>query len=231
MTTTTLHYFYDPLCGWCYGAAPLLKAAREVVSVQAHGGGMMSGARRQQVTPQLREFVKPHDEKIAQLTGQPFGKAYVDDLLGNTAAVFDSAPPTAAILAAEAIAGRGLDMLAQLQIAHYVDGRQIADRMVLIEVAATLGIDPAAFAEALDRHSGAALAVHIDDTRTFMARIGAQGFPTFVLETKGNLQIVDFANYLGRPQDFQNWLRRQSSSPAPVSEAATFGCAANGYRI
>ena len=25
-----LHAIYDPLCGWCYAAAPLLAAAREV---------------------------------------------------------------------------------------------------------------------------------------------------------------------------------------------------------
>lgn len=25
----TLHYIHDPLCGWCYGAAPLVKAARQ----------------------------------------------------------------------------------------------------------------------------------------------------------------------------------------------------------
>jgi putative protein-disulfide isomerase len=27
---TTLHYIFDPLCGWCYGAAPLVAAARTV---------------------------------------------------------------------------------------------------------------------------------------------------------------------------------------------------------
>ncbi|MEG1327174.1 MAG: DsbA family protein, partial [Janthinobacterium sp.] len=26
----TLHYIFDPLCGWCYGAAPLVEAARAV---------------------------------------------------------------------------------------------------------------------------------------------------------------------------------------------------------
>ncbi len=25
-----LHYIYDPLCGWCYGAAPLVQAARGI---------------------------------------------------------------------------------------------------------------------------------------------------------------------------------------------------------
>ena len=23
-----LHYIYDPLCGWCYGAKPLVQAAQ-----------------------------------------------------------------------------------------------------------------------------------------------------------------------------------------------------------
>ncbi|MCF3992670.1 DsbA family protein, partial [Pseudomonas aeruginosa] len=27
MNDLTLHYLYDPLCGWCYGASPLLAAA------------------------------------------------------------------------------------------------------------------------------------------------------------------------------------------------------------
>lgn len=228
MDTSTLHYLYDPLCGWCYGAAPLLKAAREVLAVRAHGGGMMAGARRQRVTPQLREFVKPHDQRIAQLSGQQFGKAYLDGLLRDTGALFDSAPPTAAMLAAEQIAGRGLEMLAQLQVAHYVEGRRIADRAVLSEVATALGLDTAAFAEALERQSGEALQAHFDETRALMAQVGAQGFPTLVLETKGGLQIVDFAGYLGRPQDFQDWLRSQTSVSVVAAEADQFGCDANG---
>jgi len=210
----TLHYIYDPLCGWCYGAAPLVEAAREVLDVRPHGGGMMSGAHRQPVTPQLRAYVKQHDERIAQLTGQHFGHAYVDGLLGATGVVLDSEPPTAAILAAEAIAGRGLDMLAQLQIAHYVEGRPIADRVTLLEVAAALGFDRAVFAEALDRQSGEAVQAHINETRKLMDQVGAQGFPSFVLETDGVLQTLNVAGYLGHPQAFQDWLRSQTTLPA-----------------
>jgi putative protein-disulfide isomerase len=231
MNTTTLHYIYDPLCGWCYGAAPLVKAAREVLGVRPHGGGMLTGARRQAVTPQLREFVKQHDERIAQLSGQHFGRGYIDGLLCDTGAVLDSEPPTAAMLAAEAIAGRGLDMLAQLQIAHYVEGRHIADRATLIEVATALDLDPAAFAEALDRQSGEAVLTHIDETRAFMTQVGAQGFPTFVLETKGVLKIVNIAGYLGRSQDFQDWLRSQTNPPATSNEADAFACDINGCAI
>lgn len=228
---TTLHYIYDPLCGWCYGAAPLVKAAREVLDVRPHGGGMMTGAHRQAVTPQLRAYVKQHDERIAQLTGQHFGRGYVDGLLNQTGVVLDSEPPTAAMLAAETIAGRGLDMLAQLQIAHYVEGRPVADRTTLIEVATALGLDSAAFAEALDRLSGETVQAHIKETRKLMAEVGAQGFPSFVLETEGVLQIIDIAGYPGHPQAFQDWLRRQSK-PAPTStDAGALACDINGCAI
>ena len=37
MSTATLHYIYDPLCGWCYGSAPLVKAAREIGGLRMPG--------------------------------------------------------------------------------------------------------------------------------------------------------------------------------------------------
>ena len=224
VNATTLHYIYDPLCGWCYGAAPLVKAAREVVRVTPHGGGMMTGARRQTVTPQLRAYVAPHDERIAQLSGQPFGVGYREGLLRDPGAVFDSEPPIAAMLAAEELAGRGLDMLARLQIAHYVDGQRIAERSVLIAVATGIGLDAADFAAALDRQTGAAVQAHIRETRALMTQVGAQGFPSFVLESEGRLQSVDIASFLGRPPDLQAWLRSQTNAPgAPACNVD--GCA------
>lgn len=151
MNDLTLHYLYDPLCGWCYGASPLLAAACEVtgLDVRLHGGGMMTDANRQPVGAGLRHYVMPHDLRIAQLTGQPFGKDYFDGLLRDTSAVFDSAPPTAAVLAAEALDGLGAAMLARIQRAHYVEGRRIAERPVLLELGAELGLGEG-FAEAFD---------------------------------------------------------------------------------
>ena len=139
-----LHYIYDPLCGWCYGAAPLVEAARAVpgLAIALHGGGMMAGSNRQPVTDALRRYVMPHDERIAGLSGQPFGADYFDGLLRDGGAVFDSEPPTTAILAAENLAGRGLDLLKRIQRAHYVEGRRIADPAVLRELAAEIGLTP-----------------------------------------------------------------------------------------
>lgn len=133
MTGTTLHYIFDPLCGWCYGAAPLVKAAKTIpgLTIALHAGGMMTGNNRRQITDEWRNYVIPHDKRIAELTGQPFGEAYFNGLLRDTTAVMDSEPPITAILAAQALAGRGLDMLHRIQEAHYQEGRRIADTPVL----------------------------------------------------------------------------------------------------
>ena len=62
MSTPTLHYVYDPLCGWCYGAAPLVRAARGTIRVQAHGGDMMAGAARRAVTAEWRKYCNVNSE-------------------------------------------------------------------------------------------------------------------------------------------------------------------------
>lgn len=64
-----LHYFFDPLCGWCYGAAPLIRAVADIpgVALSLHAGGLMSGARRQ--SAMTRSFVAAHDRRIHALSG------------------------------------------------------------------------------------------------------------------------------------------------------------------
>ena len=212
---TTLHYIYDPLCGWCYGAKPLVQAARAVLPVIAHGGGMMTGANRQQVSPQLRSYVMPHDRRIAEYTGQPFGEAYFEGLLRDDSAVFDSAPPTAAILAAEQLAGRGLELLGRLQTAHYAEGRRIADEIVLLELAQSIGLQAQAFLAAFNATD---VQGHIKASRALLTQVGGQGFPTFALAQDGRFTLIDIGPWLGKPEAFADWLNQampvQASTPA-----------------
>ncbi|WP_339495495.1 MULTISPECIES: DsbA family protein [unclassified Pseudomonas] len=198
-----LHYIYDPLCGWCYGAKPLVQAAQHVLPVIAHAGGMMSGTNRQRVTPQLRNYVMPHDRRIAEYTGQPFGEAYFEGLLRDHTAVFDSTPPIAAVLAAEAIDARGLQMLGRLQTAHYVEGRRIADQSVLLELAEQMGYVGEPFQSRVESVDTEA---HIKASRGLLAQLGGQGFPTFALEQNGQFTLIDISPWLGKPQAFAQWL-------------------------
>lgn len=208
----TLHYVFDPLCGWCYGAAPLVAAARGVpgLDIAIHAGGMMAGPNCQAVSPELRDYVMTHDKRIARLTGQLFGDAYFDGLLRDTGAVMDSAPPCTAILAADELAGRGLDMLQRVQRAHYVAGRRIADANVLAELAQEMGLDRSAFAASYARLAGTATERHFIESRSWLARSGGHGFPTIALErADGTLARLDVGAWLGRALEWADYLREQ----------------------
>lgn len=223
MVSATLHYYYDPLCGWCYGAAPLTAAAAAIpgLRVALHAGAMMSGAHRQPVSPQLRNYVMPHDQRIHALTGQPFGDAYFNGLLLDTTAVFDSTPPTLAILAAEALAGRGLAMLHRIQQAHYAEGRRIADSDVLQLLAAELGLDVVAFAAECQRQA-AEFDAHVGRSHRDMAANGLRGFPSLLLELDGKLQKLDISPWLGQPTAFVGHLQAllQGAAGSDVADGA-----------
>lgn len=206
---TTLHYIYDPLCGWCYGAAPLVSAARQHLTVVAHGGGMMAYQNRKAVTASLRNYVIPHDQKIAQLTGQPFGQAYFSGLLRDENAVFDSEPPITAILTAEKLAKRGLDLLALIQSAHYVEGQRIAELAILSKLAVKIGINRDIFEYEYQNQSGVNTQTHIQESRELLQHVGGQGFPTFVLEQNGSFEVINSAPYFG---DLDAWQALLSGS-------------------
>lgn len=211
MTTHTLHYIFDPLCGWCYGVAPLVKVARAVkgLSIALHGGGMMVGNHRRTIDAQWRGHVIEHDARIAAMTGQPFGDAYINGLLLDTTAVMDSAPPTCAILAAQKLAGRGLDMLHLIQVAHYQHGKRVADLPVLEALALELGLSAPPFSAEMQAIDGEILNQHIAESRALLAQLGGRGFPTFALENNvGQLQVLDAGHYLGDVPAWQEMLLR-----------------------
>jgi putative protein-disulfide isomerase len=204
-----LHYVHDPLCGWCWAASPLVQAARELLPVQAHAGGLFMADSRRQMGATWRAYVLPHDLRIAQLSGQPFGAAYQDGLLNDATAWLDSEPPIAAVLAADRLAGRGLDLLARIQHAHYVDGRQVAQPAVLRELAEELGLDGEAFAREQAACSGDTTRAHVEDSRALMQRLGGRGFPTLALEQGERWELIDVSSYLGRLDDWRGWLQAQ----------------------
>ncbi|MBN3236782.1 DsbA family protein [Pectobacterium versatile] len=214
MATVRLHYIYDPLCGWCYGAAPLALATQEIdgLDLILHGGGMMTGSNSRTITPEWHDYVIPHDRRIAQMTGQTFGEAYYEELLRDTSVVLDSAPPTAAVLAAEAMADKGMVMLHHIERAHYVSGLKIADTAVLRQCAEAIGLDGEAFSTEFAFIQAETLSKHISASRELLAKVRGQGFPTFALEdANGNFQQIPAANYLGQVDAWHKMLTQMVS--------------------
>jgi putative protein-disulfide isomerase len=205
MSGATLHYIYDPLCGWCYGAEPLAAAARRVegLELELHGGGLWP---EPTVLPEeTRRYIKEADARVGAMSGQPYGEAYLSGLLFDPELVLESRPTTAAVLAAESLeTGKGLEMLRGIQHGHYEQGLHVVRRGVLFRIAAEIGLDEGAFAAALER---VGVDGHIANTRRFMARIGAQGFPAFVLQIGEQWFAVPNRRFASDPAAFQAWLQ------------------------
>jgi putative protein-disulfide isomerase len=216
---STLHYIFDPLCGWCYAATPLIDGALGVpgVKLALHAGGMLIGPSRRTITPEWRDFMVAHDQRIAQLSGQPFGPAYFDGLLCECDVVLDSEAPSTAILAAECLSGRGMEMLRAVQSAYFVDGRRIFEMATLRRLAGDLGFDPMQFEAVSARLLGMPTKRHIRDSRQLLERVDGLGFPTLIIESvEGVLSLVDLGIWLGRPAAFRCALvDRLSATPDP----------------
>ncbi len=199
MTTAKLHYIYDPLCGWCYAARPLVEAAQAAeVKIVLHGGGLWAPATK--VTAETSDYIRRNDQRIAALTNMEFSPAYLDAVLNNRNAVLWSQPTIAAVLAAgTARDGADLSMMHAIQAAHYTDGKRVIDVDVLSELVAAIGLAVDHFKEAF---KAVPVREHIDETRQWMRKLGLQGFPSFVLERQSDLVRIPHEPFYGKPDRF-----------------------------
>lgn len=202
-----LHYIYDPLCGWCYGAEPLVWAAAKVegLALRMHAGCLWPEPTR--LPEQTRRYIQQADARVGQMSGQPYGEAYLNGLLFDPALVLESRPVIAAVLAAQALdPAKALPMLRGIQHAHYERGKHVVRAEVLAEIAAEIGLDAAPFAAALER---VPVDEHIAASRELMNNVGAQGFPTFVLQIGDDWYAVPHGRFASTPAKFGEWLDAQ----------------------
>ena len=202
-----LHYIYDPLCGWCYGAEPLVLAASNIdgLALRLHAGGLWPQPTR--LPEQMRQYIKQADARVGQLSGQPYGEPYLNGLLFDLELVLESRPVIAAVLAAQALdSTKALAMLRGIQHAHYERGLHVVRKETLQAIAAEIGLDAVAFSAALQE---VPVDAHIAESQELMNNVGAQGFPTFVLQIGSDWLAVPHGRFASAPAKFADWLDAQ----------------------
>lgn len=205
MPTVTVTYLFDPLCGWCYAAAPALKflQAQEGVEVVLAPTGLFAGAGARPMDAQFAAYAWTNDQRIQLLTGQPFTQAYRDQILGAANGRFDSGPATLALTAVVQTAPeRELDALHALQHARYVEGRDNADPAVIAEVLRALGLpEAAALALAPDNTLQRATAERTATAQATLRAVGARGVPQLVVKGQGGALRLLGGNALLGPRE------------------------------
>ncbi|MEC5384708.1 DsbA family protein [Uliginosibacterium sp. H3] len=212
----TLHYIFDPLCGWCYAASPLLRAFSssplgESVALRLHPGLLFEGPR--ELGLPFRQHILEADQRIHQLTGVPFGAPYIARVKNPAPIILDSTLPSLSVLAAEALApAAGLDMLEAIQQAHYEAGHDVCQPERLQALAIARGLPADAF-DAMQGSQREALFGEVRIARAMLQASGGQGFPTFVLETGKRRVRLDHSQHYGQPQAFIDQINHVLSQP------------------
>lgn len=199
-----LHYVFDPLCGWCYAAGPLVRTVVAelggCVRIQLHPGLMFATPHDINATGRARIIAA--DQRIAELSGAVFGASYLERIRTAQRLCYDSRLASAAVMAAASVGTKlGLHMLADIQRLHYVHGEDVSDPISLRRIAVSLGLDAMSFDRAIDDASEQ-LATLSDAARALMYEMGSNAFPTFVLDLRERRVLLTHGDVYRRPDVF-----------------------------
>ncbi|WP_421854294.1 DsbA family protein [Marinomonas sp.] len=201
---TRVHYFYDPICGWCYAAASLTAVLAEMPEFEVvyHPGGMIP---KRAIDPSFRQHILQADKQIAQMTKVHFGDNYIARVKGPEDYVVDSLVTTQAIIVGEEMGLDNHTMLAALQNAHYQEGKHLHELDVLAELAVSLGLDKTIWNEKMAK-SETTLNHKLAESHQLMGQMQVSGYPTFIIEKDNRLMRLPHSNYYGKAEEWKSYL-------------------------
>jgi len=202
----TLYYVFDPLCGWCYGAGATVVALAGApgVRLQLLPSGLFQKDGARPMDDDFAAYAWSNDQRIERLTGQRFSQRYRDDVLADRAQRFDSGPATRALTAVSMTApAREIEALKAIQLARYVDGKDVTQIDVLAATLEGLGLPEAARLLRADTPAlREAVNARVGEAQAVMQRFGARGVPSFVLESGGRRQLLHAGTAFSDPAAF-----------------------------
>lgn len=187
MGENILMYVADPMCSWCWGFAKSAAAVRDAYPEAAFRlvlGGLRPGAAAQPLEGELRDYLRQAWARVRERSGQPFNLS----VLEWTDFLYDTDPPSRAVVAMREIAAnRELDYFFALQQAFYSEGRDITQKDVQADIAASLGVDAAVLREALNSEG---LGERTRSDYEFSRSLGVGGFPTLLASVDGTFKLL-----------------------------------------
>ncbi|EHS50181.1 hypothetical protein PDO_2652 [Rhizobium sp. PDO1-076] len=197
-------YLFDPLCGWCYGASPLLAqlAALPNLIVTLAPTGLFSGTGARAVDGHFANFAWSNDVRIASLTGQRFTEDYRVKVLGG-GGLLNSGPATLAVTAVSLTEpSREIDALRLIQEARYVAGLDVTNLPELRDILEGAGLSAAAARLAApDAELLAANRKRVDQAQLLMQEFEAGGVPALVVDDGQRTELVKAHKLFGNADD------------------------------
>jgi len=179
--TVKLYYVHDPMCSWCWGYRPtwlrLLEKLPESIDVVYLVGGLAPDSDLP-MPAEMQEGLKHVWQRIHQDLGTEFNF----DFWTKNQPRRSTYPACRAVLAAEKMGDKGLDMIEAIQAAYYIKAMNPSNLSVLIQLATEIGLEKNRFSELLKQES---FEQEFNRTLEFAHQLPIAGFPSLVLETSG----------------------------------------------
>ena len=183
--TTTLMYFADPMCSWCYGFAPQItqvKSKYTHIDFQLIMGGLRPFGR--ETMADIGNILRHHWEEVHKRSGQKFSH----DILGHSDFMYDTEPPSRAVVTMRSLnPSEEFSFFKAVQEAFYQGNKDTNRIETYLELARTYDIDDQDFRDAFNSQPIK------DQTRedfTFAQQMGVSGFPTTMLQSAGRYHLL-----------------------------------------
>lgn len=183
-------YFFDPLCGWCYGFGKSLNdfysQHKETFEFEAIAGGMVTNER---VAPYhtMADYIMSVKPQLEQTTGQPISDVYVQEIL-HSEILTDSVPPSKALVVYKQLKKEGsVEFAHALQRMHFADGKDYNDLGNYVQLAEDFDLDGEDFLAKMQTDETTNL---VSQEFAWTQQVGIQGFPTVVVGFERQFYLI-----------------------------------------
>lgn len=196
---THLVYVADPMCSWCYGFGPELKALLDTMP-DARLDIVVGGLRaynKEVMDEQKRQTILGHWKHVQEASGLPFSA------VGMTQAgfIYDTEPACRAVVTARTLADdlsahQSLSIFFAIQHAFYAEGKDITNPVVLAEIttaalnATTGGVEHFDVESVLETWQSPMTMAETGEDFQQTQRWGVRGFPALLVLHNNALHMI-----------------------------------------
>jgi putative protein-disulfide isomerase len=187
----TLYYFYDALCGWCYGFSPVLKQIADQytgddVKLEVISGNMVPDEGAEPIGG-MADYILSALPRLEDMTGVKMGDVYKDILRDGTRVYSSGRPGRALVWWKTQQPGRQAAFAGHLQAGIFHEGLPTDGSTLYEYVAAKLGIPSSELLDALDDEQ---VAYAANAEAQFARELGITGFPALVGLKEGKFYLL-----------------------------------------
>jgi putative protein-disulfide isomerase len=184
-----LYYFFDPLCGWCYGFTDIVEQLTKTypdLELSMVCGGMVIG-KSEGYLHEKGIYISRILPRLTALTGSDFGDAYIKKLDDGDFYYSSYKPSVALIIIKNEFPEKMLDAVKFLQKSMFYFGDDLQNDEIYSDLSSALGMDNNYLFEEMKELKWKE---KLKQDFEFTATVGIQGFPTLVADIQDKLYLV-----------------------------------------